>query len=574
MKNLRAIYCWVVALALWLPPVYMDFSDSHFNTGLWIDSAVLATLLFLLWFSLWPKVWQALLLSTPFALVWPLEIWVRHTQGVPVSSHLVALVWETGWDEGRNFLAVHGWSLLPIAVAWLGIFALAVYWSKLDALKFAGRFRLYILALSLLLLGWLNLPAKTSKSENSNAVEKMILDDRVAAWASQWERVYPVSLIAAVSHYRDQLRGLQSLQTSLGQRTLSASQSRKEIAPDLIILVIGESASAAHWGALGYSRDTTPQVSANKNALVFSDITALSRATRSAVPGVLARRPVLTADSRVDLDGEPSLVQIFSEVGYKTYWFSNQAPLGRHDTSIGLYARLADQVRFVNPSTYDASGAAYDEVLMPFFHSALLDSGRKFIVIHLLGSHFQYAQRYPPSFDYFTPSDQSADSTNKPDLRMRAEMANNSYDNSIRYTDHLLGQIISAAAEKSNRAVVAYFSDHGEDPAVGRCGSQSGGRLSEFVYNIPVMLWASDSMIAANNEEWRAIRENTRLPYTARAVYSTLLSLSKIDISGGIPSESFFRPQAAGTKRLVSTGGKLVDFDRARERHPCFISGE
>ena len=75
---------------------------------------------------------------------------------------------------------------------------------------------------------------------------------------------------------------------------------------------------------------------------------------------------------------------------------------------------------------------------------------RKLIVVHLFGSHFPYGLRYPTTFAKFSGTSKAIDG----------------YDNSIVYTDYILGEAFGMA-EKASVDAVVYFSDHGEDVVSG-----------------------------------------------------------------------------------------------------------
>lgn len=567
----RRLISLLVLLALWSPNFLATWSDRPSGLFNLITAVGLGAMFWLIWFALWSRLALALALALPFALVWPLEMWVRVNFGTPIASHIVAVGWETGWDEGSNFVSVFGLRLGALALVWLGAYLAMMGWVWRRGVVWRGRTRAWVLAIGLPLLVWSNWPGGSGVSMRTASAADTVLGQGSRGWGAQWENTFPVNLWVAVDHYRHQRHSLQTLEDTLSTRSLHAAQANPDQAPELVVLVIGESASATHWGALGYARDTTPRIAHATGVALFSNVVALSTATRSAVPNVLSRRPVLWPNGRVDLDAEPSLVKAFSEVGYTTHWLSNQAPLGRHDTSIGLYAHGAGDVRFLNPSTYDAAGSPYDEALMPSLQSILNKPGRRLVVVHLLGSHFDYAKRYPPLFDHFRPSSQDEGPTPLGAGESAADKQNNSYDNSVRYTDHLLGQILDDVRHFDAKAVVAYFSDHGVDSNVGPCSSQDGGRRSEAAYRVPLFVWMSESMRTQHADMWQRLKTNTAQPYTTRALYSTLLDLSGITIVGGLPAESLLNTPAAGTRRMVGFGGRLINFDAAREKNACAI---
>lgn len=572
MKNL-AFWRWAwIPLALWAPNFIATWTESPAGMALFIHAVGLGAFFWLLWFALWSRVWLAMALAVPAALAWPLELWVRTTQGTPIRSHVVALTWETGLEEAGGFFVAYGRSLLLPLLAWLVLYSTAAWIARRKGWAWRGRSRAWVLAIGLPLLIWTNWPTGSVVSAEPKSVSDAILRDDASGWGAAWESVFPVNLWVAANNYQTQRRGLQSLEQALAKRSLNARQINRKDAPELVVLIIGESASATHWGALGYGRDTTPHLSAEAGAVVFSDVVALSPATRTAVPAVLSRRPVLTPDDRVDLQAEPSLVKAFAEVGYKTHWLSNQAPLGRHDTSIGLYARGADDVRFINPSTFDAGGNTYDEVLLAPLQRMLDQPGRHFVVVHLMGSHFDYGDRYPEKFDRFQPSSRGMHHDwLRPDER-DPQAINNSYDNSILYTDFIIGKILEAVRQRSQDSVIAYFSDHGVDSAIGACSAKGGSRRSEVAFRVPAFVWLSDGMRGKIPNAWVNLQKNRNDPYTTRAFYLTLLNLASIEIEGKNSGETLLAKPAIGAQRRIAYGNRWIDFDVARRKNACYIS--
>ena len=79
----------------------------------------------------------------------------------------------------------------------------------------------------------------------------------------------------------------------------------------------------------------------------------------------------------------------------------------------------------------------HDAALLPYLEKELDKSDEDmFIVLHTYGSHFNYHERYPAEFRIYTPDKaESIRQSYKKELR-------NAYDNSIRYTDYVLGEIV------------------------------------------------------------------------------------------------------------------------------------
>lgn len=559
---------------LWLPNLLATYAPSEAGRLRFFEAAALGAIFWILLFSIIGRLWLLLLAVVPVALLWPLELWVRIHNETPITQHLIALTWESNWAEGSNFFSAYGVGLIVVSVIWFLLFGVSIWFARQSGLRWVHRSRFWCIAIFSPLLVLLSVAHERLDAVGNEFLLQAMDDSGVSGWSSQWIDVFPVNLLVSVQHFRQQQHKLQTVRATMADRTLNAQQTLMSHRPELVVLVIGESASATRWGLLGYGRDTTPRLAKIPGLVVFSNVVALSTATRTAVPGVLSRRPVLWPDGHVDLKAEPSLIRAFAEVGYQTHWLSNQSPLGQHDTSISVYARDAANVRFLNPATY-ASRASHDEILLAPLRAILLQPGRHLVVLHLLGSHFDYALRYPASFDHFKPSLQSS----RPalaDSRNYAEQLDNSYDNSLRYTDHVLAEVVDAVQAAHGNSAVAYFSDHGVDLAQGPCASKSASRRSEAAYRVPAFVWLSARMRSQNSPQWKHLQKNAREPHTTRAVFSTLLGLAGIDIVEGLPDESFLRNShsQAAPRIVAGNGGRLVDFDAARKKNTCFIAAD
>ncbi|AHX60087.1 putative sulfatase [Aeromonas media WS] len=86
--------------------------------------------------------------------------------------------------------------------------------------------------------------------------------------------------------------------------------------------------------------------------------------------------------------------------------------------------------------------------------------GDKLVGFHLIGSHGPtYYKRYPDAHRQFTPDCPRSDIENCTD-----EELTNTYDNTIRYTDFVIAEMIAKLKtyeDKYNTALL-YVSDHGE----------------------------------------------------------------------------------------------------------------
>jgi glucan phosphoethanolaminetransferase (alkaline phosphatase superfamily) len=547
---------------LWITSVLATLDGAQ-HARFW-QAAVFSLAMWTLLLAAVRRVWLALALALPVALFLPIEIWMRIAIGEATSSRSVALAAETSPAEAANFLATYGATLIFWCAAWTTAYCATAWMAYRHSLAWRNRAATWCLLIipAVVLIHYVELgsPPWLTAAQSTGPFDGQAFE----GWSQEWEDVFPVNWVVAGQQYGYEMKQLQGVQAALRRQSLHARLLAPATAPDTVVLVVGESASATHWGILGYPRNTTPRLEAEDNLVAFSDVVALSVATRSAVPGVLSRRPVMRPDGSVDSGGEPSLIKAFGEAGYRTHWFSNQSPFGKFDTSIAVYAREAEDVRFFNPSTFETK-ANFDEILLDPLRTVLKSPGRHLVVLHTLGSHFDYALRYPESFDRFAAEDRVIGDAD--------ERIVNSYDNSILYSDFFLSAVIGAVKERGGASLVAYFSDHGTDLPGGKCSYWQTRRLGESTYRVPVLFWFSDGMQRHHPGEWRRLLKNRDDPYTTRAMFSTLLQLGGVGISGDPPDQSFLRhADLKRNPRMIGAGHKTVDFDRAKARNACRIN--
>lgn len=536
------------------PTQYIRYGEAMF-----FASSILA-----IFFALLRRIWIGLAVALPLAVLIPIELWSRFNLGVPVSPQSMALVLETSTAETVNFFLAYGKTVIPISLLWIGFYCFVFWVSYRQGLEWPWKTRLLMVtALPLVIfISYANLgmPPWIAQKDSSNP-----FDGRVAqGWSQQWLDIFPVNMVVAFQQYRIEEKKMAGVQAAIASKTVDIKLSQQLYAPELVVVVVGESSSAGRWSLLGYGRDTNPRLSKEKNIVVFGDVVALSTATRSAVPGVLSNRPALKPDGGVDLNPDPSFITAFKKAGYKTYWYSNQAPFGKYDSSIAVHARESDFVRFFNPATFDSSGS-FDGVLISPLTSALKENGKKLIILHSMGSHFDYRQRYPKGFEAFSVAESGGVS--------EESLLNNSYDNSINYTDYFLTEVIRVVNANNSKTVVAYFSDHGVDLPGGKCKYRDASRVSESAYRVPLVLWFGDAMLNSREDIWKKLIENKDSPFTTGALSSALLEIAGIDVLGRKSNENLLdKPNAEEKKRLVGVAGALVDFDSAKKRNSCLIS--
>ncbi len=248
------------------------------------------------------------------------------------------------------------------------------------------------------------------------------------------------------------------------------------------IIVIGESATRNRLKYYRYERNTTPYSTQPIKPFIFANVRSPHAIT------VLSLKKTLSLYQNDTYKG--SLIDIFRLSGFKSFWISNQYFGGEESDLTNIYAYSTDSITFTNDIKnylYDMKKPSYDEKLLPHLDNALKDKhSKKIIFMHLAGSHFPYHLRFPQNFNFYKAQNVSS---------FQKEF--NDYDNSIRYTDFILSEIVKKVSTLKEQSFVLYFSDHGEDillnPNSCHCHTDNPTTQTASMYEIPFLLWFNDA---------------------------------------------------------------------------------
>ena len=228
--------------------------------------------------------------------------------------------------------------------------------------------------------------------------------------------------------------------------------------PPLLVLVLGETGRSGNFGINGYGRDTTPEL-ARAGVASFRNAWSCGTSTAASMPCMFSN---LGREAYADRErNSENLVDVLQHAGLAVLWIDNQP---------GGCKGVCDRVPHVNVSgTQDpqlcASGECLDGVLLQGLDQRLagLPAERRargvVLVMHQMGSHGPaYWLRSPPAFKRFQPE---CTSSHLPDCSV--EQIRNAYDNSIAYTDHVLGSAIGWLRTRTDYdTALLYLADHGE----------------------------------------------------------------------------------------------------------------
>lgn len=277
------------------------------------------------------------------------------------------------------------------------------------------------------------------------------------------------------------------------------------------MLVIGESETRNHMQVYGYERETTPWMKdqrENKENITFSNAYANYTHTVPALTYALSEK---NQYNDMDLQEAYSIVEVANVAGYETYWISNQRKFGVYATPVSETASTAQHQEWMNGMFADSEEKEnHDDILLPQIPQSCEKNA--LIIIHLMGCHADYRDRYPDP--YFSGEDATVDA----------------YDDAVRYNDYILSQIYERVHALPNFKGMIYFSDHGEDPD--RRLYHEATKFTWPMARIPLAMWFSEDFQADRPETIARLKSHEQAYWTNDMIYDVMIDVLGIE---GLP---------------------------------------
>ncbi|MDB5797259.1 MAG: phosphoethanolamine transferase [Paucimonas sp.] len=565
------------------------------------------------WATVWavfrrPAIFHILLLPAFIAV--PVQLYLVAYFGQDISAHHLGIILETSPKEAAEFLGNRIWLLGLVAMLVLAWFT-ASWWIAIRtrALDWTDGSRWIILALLAagygmwaygLSVGVHAPPAAASATEAGSSASPVLAsaseagedeDEPVDAdaslpspltaitsalpklpgWAAPpldaavFGRSWPFGLAMPAHEFYKERKYLAELADRSKAFKFGASQAGAAQTPQVVVMVLGESSRFDRWSLNGYRRETNPLLKREANLVSLADMVTAVSATRLSVPVILSRKPA-TQSLKAGFS-EKSFMTAYKEAGFKTYWLSNQMSFGQFDTPVSVFAKEADVVQFLNPGGY-TDRSSLDSALLDPLKAALRDPApKKLLVLHSLGNHWNYSHRYPKEFDKWQPSLFGVKDPAYTDLALKASL-NNSYDNSILYTDWFLSQVIASLKGRAEMTSMMYVADHGQTLYDGSCDLAFHGHNTQYEFHVPALVWYSDQYKETFPEKVSRLQRNRRAKLATENVFHSLLDMSDIRYASEQLDRSLFSNQLRRHKRYVDSYG-WTDYDNARFKGDC-----
>lgn len=484
-------WAWVLFIPLAFEYGFSDFvreSELNSRLGWWLALSALSLL--------FKRKSLVGVLALPFAVGGIADIFYAYFYGGVFSISTLDAIFHTDVGEAGELVTAYlTWdAILILLVYWGGGFIL---WRTMVFPQQLARKQKVLVGLGVLVLAF--------------ALQQMVVKQR-------FYDIVPGILGIAPTYAKNSESFEQASQAYgllVARNTVTASIKHAD-QPHTYVIVIGEAMTRGHMSLYGYPRKTTPHLQALASDLtVLTDVITPFVQTRPALNAVLF--PQSWEHPELNYHRAMSIANVARKAGYKVFWLSNQQPFR---TPTQLIADTVDHAAFMTRKVAGVQAHRFDELLLPNIEAALQDPAKdKLIFVHLMGSHLQYANRYPAKFAHFSGEPPRLLSH---DLAGWKKQKVNEYDNSILYTDWLVAQI-HQLMQHYGKGMSGWmlFSDHGEEVfETADLNGHTPDRPTRPMFTIPVIFWhnAQAERLLPGLKTLKANRQN---PYMSDRLYET-----------------------------------------------------
>jgi lipid A ethanolaminephosphotransferase len=299
--------------------------------------------------------------------------------------------------------------------------------------------------------------------------------------------------------------------------------------PELMILVIGETARAKNFSLYGYSRPTNPLLAQVPDLIVYRDVLSCGTSTAVSVPCMFSKGGQAEFDRKTSTHYE-NVLDVLQRAGVAVLWRDNNS------NSKTVAGRVTYQ-DFYSSKLNPVCDIECRDVGMLSGLQQYIDAQDRdiLIVLHQMGNHGPaYFKRYPPEFEYFKPACHSQKLS-----ECTSDEITNSYDNAIRYTDWSLSQVVQLLRDNQQKfeTMMLYVSDHGE--SLGENGIYLHGLPYHFApreqKQVPLLVWLGSH----NKVDEASLQASATRHHSHDDIFQTLLNFYEVksaltDPNGGL----------------------------------------
>lgn len=330
----------------------------------------------------------------------------------------------------------------------------------------------------------------------------------------------------------------------------------------LIVLIIGESFSKYHTPL--YNPEVPPanprlqRLKDEGHLVPYTDVVTTSNLTSNVMRNMFSMWDEDYSDNWTEHTLFPA---IFRKAGYSVWYLTNQFALNSSDVWNCIGGTIFNKPE-LSESLFDWRNQnlmQYDAQILDLMPDTLqLFERPTLLIVHLMGQHVNYKERYPEEFEYFDADQMETGFGGAKAKKILAE-----YANATLYNDYVVDKVWSLV--KEHDAVGIYLSDHGEEVYDWRDfhertdERQMTKEVAKYQFEIPFFFLMSDKFIQNHSDLQQAILQSSGKPLINSNIKHTLLRLGGIDCKDYKPSLDILSDKYdSNTKRLI---GDHIDYD-------------
>lgn len=521
---------------------------SHEQSLAWWQQVVTALVLVAanyLWFMLlsWPKV-RKVGWSLSLIVAAAVQYFMLH-YGIVMDSSMVRNTLQTNTSEGLALvtsgllLHIALYAGLPIAALYAGVRLQALAWRQ----SWWRSALLVLAALGMLVGGGLWLYKPMAPLVRNHTEIRYLINP----WASivSFTSVTIKPLIKRPLAFQPISQDAR-LGSSYGEPAMRpvSTAGAPAAKPPLLVLIVGETTRADHFGLNGYPRNTTPQMEA-RHVMNWRNVRSCGTNTLASVPCMFSHLGKEGFESR-KFEYE-NLLDVVHAAGLNVDWLDNQA--GCKGVCDRLSNAQADQVAAPDAvKRWCNNGECLDQLMVELLDDRLAKAQQQsatqqgtVLVLHPMGSHgpAYYRRSSAPSKHY-----QPECTTHVTSDCSRAQLVN-VYDNSMVETDMFVARTIDWLQTMQNTYDVGlmYLSDHGE--SLGENGLYLHGLpyviAPDAQKHVPWVMWPG-TLLARTQVNAACVRQHDEQALSHDNFYHTVLGLLDVHSSSYDPQLDVLQP--------------------------------
>lgn len=330
-----------------------------------------------------------------------------------------------------------------------------------------------------------------------------------------------------------------------------------------VVFILGESTNRNHMQLYGYYLPNNPRLMelySRGELILFRDVVS----PHSTTVAVLQK---LFTFSHYENQEKPwhefsNLIDILNVAGYRTFWLSNQESSGIWGSVAELFANRSTYHKFTQIRDSREDEGIEDDKILPLIDEAQefikeKHSTKNFFVLHLMGGHALYYNRYPYSFHKFEAKDIRLN------LREGLRHVVATYDNALYFNDYVVREMIEKF--RNEETILVYVPDHSEAVYDEDADGQVVGHIEENatrqMIEIPMMFWASPKFLENHADIWEKIKTASRenRPYMTDDFIHTMLDLMQIETKDYDATRSLINENFNPRRKRIFDG---MDYDK------------